>query len=80
MPEMDGLEATQRIRSRWPGEGRPYIVAVTANAMEGDRGPCIEAGMDDYLTKPINLKELGNALARCARRGECTHGDFGSSG
>ncbi|MFF3543164.1 response regulator [Streptomyces platensis] len=80
MPEMDGLEATQRIRSRWPGEGRPYIVAVTANAMEGDRGPCIEAGMDDYLTKPINLKELGNALARCARRGEHTHGDFGSSG
>ncbi|WP_432146573.1 response regulator [Streptomyces sp. bgisy084] len=80
MPEMDGLEATQRIRSRWPGEGRPYIVAVTANAMEGDRGPCIEAGMDDYLTKPINLKELGKALARSARRGERPHGGLGSSG
>ncbi|MGA5560919.1 response regulator [Streptomyces platensis] len=79
MPEMDGLEATQRIRLRWPGEGRPYIVAVTANAMEGDREPCIEAGMDDYLTKPINLKELGKALARCVRRGERPRGDFDSS-
>ncbi|WP_432092424.1 response regulator [Streptomyces sp. bgisy100] len=80
MPEMDGLEATQRIRSRWPGEGSPYIVAVTANAMEGARDPCIEAGMDDYLTKPIDLEELGKALTRCARRGERAHGDFDSSG
>jgi signal transduction histidine kinase/CheY-like chemotaxis protein/HPt (histidine-containing phosphotransfer) domain-containing protein/uncharacterized protein YigA (DUF484 family) len=68
MPEMDGLEATRRIVSRWP-EDRPRIVAMTADAMQGDREKCIEAGMDDYLTKPIRTAELVVAIERTSRRG-----------
>ena len=68
MPEMDGLEATRRITARWPPEARPRIVAMTANAMQGDREMCLAAGMDDYLTKPIRVEPLvealNNALAR----------------
>jgi len=61
MPEMDGLEATRRIRARWP-DGTPRIVAMTANAMEGDREMCLAAGMDDYLSKPIRPDALTQAL------------------
>jgi PAS domain S-box-containing protein len=68
MPEMDGLEATRRIHQRWPEEQRPHIVAVTANAMQGERELCIQAGMDDYITKPIHIEELVGALTRGARR------------
>ena len=50
MPEMDGLEASRRIVARWPDGGRPRIVAMTANAMQGDREECLAAGMDDYVT------------------------------
>ena len=57
MPEMDGLEATRRIRARWP-DGDRRIVAMTANAMEGDREMCLAAGMDDYLSKPIRPEAL----------------------
>ncbi len=69
MPEMDGLEATRRICARWSvGERqgpRPRIIAMTANAMQGDRELCLEAGMDDYLSKPIRVDELVAALGRC---------------
>jgi CheY-like chemotaxis protein len=65
MPEMDGLEATRRIREGSPGASRPRIVAVTANAMQGDREMCLAAGVDDYISKPIRLAELTRALARC---------------
>ncbi|MDQ4107901.1 MAG: PAS domain S-box protein, partial [Actinomycetota bacterium] len=68
MPEMDGLEATRRIHQRWPGEQRPHIVAVTANAMQGERELCIQAGMDDYIPKPIHMEDLVGALTRGARR------------
>ena len=61
MPELDGLEATRRIRERWPDRG-VRIVAMTANAMEGDRETSIAAGMDDYLSKPIRPDELAAAL------------------
>jgi CheY-like chemotaxis protein len=63
MPELDGLEATRRIRSSWPD--RPlHIVAMTANAMAGDRDACLAAGMNDYISKPIDPGALAEALAR----------------
>jgi CheY-like chemotaxis protein len=63
MPELDGLEATRRIRARWPE--RPLrIVAMTANAMAGDREACLAAGMNDYIAKPIRPAELAAALER----------------
>ena len=69
MPEMDGLEASRRIVARFqPGE-RPHIVAMTANAMQGDREECLAAGMDDYVTKPIRVDALVEALTRCTVRG-----------
>jgi len=62
MPDMDGLEATRQICSRWSSDERPRIVAMTANAMQGDRDLCLAAGMDDYLTKPIRVERLVEAL------------------
>jgi CheY-like chemotaxis protein len=61
MPEMDGLEATRRVRAQWPDRSL-RIVAMTANAMEGDREMCLAAGMDDYLSKPIRPDALAQAL------------------
>jgi CheY-like chemotaxis protein len=58
MPEMDGLAATQAIRSRISCPQRPIILAMTAHAMQGDRERCIEAGMDDYISKPVRPQEL----------------------
>ena len=60
MPEMDGLDAARRIREKWP-EG-PKIIAITAYAMQGDREKCIASGMNDYITKPVNLEELRSVL------------------
>jgi len=68
MPEMDGLDAAREICARWPGE-RPRIVAMTANAMQGDRDMCLAAGMDDYLTKPIRVERLVEALNHVPARG-----------
>ena len=68
MPEMDGLEAARQIRARWPDGGRPRIVALTANAMPEDREMTVEAGMDDYLAKPIRPAELADALRRTPAR------------
>jgi CheY-like chemotaxis protein len=62
MPEMDGLEATRALTRRLPPDRRPRIVAMTANAMEGDREMCIAAGMDDYVSKPIRPDKLAEAL------------------
>ncbi len=64
MPEMDGLETTRHIHQRWPGEQHPYVIAMTANAMEGDREMCLAAGMDDYISKPIRVEALIQALER----------------
>ncbi len=68
MPEMDGLEATRRIIATWDAGARPRIVAMTANAMEGDRDMCLAAGMDDYVTKPIRVDRLVEALLRTPAR------------
>ncbi|MCT7955780.1 response regulator [Laspinema palackyanum] len=66
MPEMDGLEATRLICKKYAERlhlNRPRIIAMTANAMQGDREICLAAGMDDYITKPIRLEELIKALS-----------------
>ncbi len=62
MPEVDGLEASRRITAKYTPDKRPRIVAMTANAMQGDREECLAAGMDDYVTKPIRVDALVQAL------------------
>ncbi|MBI2305809.1 MAG: response regulator [Rhodocyclales bacterium] len=66
MPVMGGLEVTRRVREQEHGDGRhQVIVAMTANAMRGDRDHCLEAGMDGYISKPIRQDEMFAELARC---------------
>jgi PAS domain S-box-containing protein len=64
MPEMDGLEASREVRRRLPAARQPKIIALTANAMQGDRERCMEAGMDDYISKPVKLPEIEAAIRR----------------
>jgi CheY-like chemotaxis protein len=64
MPEMDGLEATRRLRATPPESGRPWIIALTAGVMQNDREGCLDAGMDDFISKPLKLAELASALAQ----------------
>ena len=64
MPEMNGLDATRSIISIW-GSNRPWITALTAGAMKENRDECMAAGVDDFLTKPINIPDLEIALKRC---------------
>lgn len=63
MPEMDGFEATRRVRDEAKDDNLPYIVAVTANAMDGDRDTCRAAGMHDYLSKPVSMDEMRRVIA-----------------
>jgi CheY-like chemotaxis protein/HPt (histidine-containing phosphotransfer) domain-containing protein len=70
MPEMDGLETSRQVCARRPAGQRPWIIAMTAEALHGDREQCLAAGMDDYLVKPVTLDKLGEALARCRPPGE----------
>lgn len=62
MPVMDGLEATRRIRQELPEPRQPRIIAMTANAMQGDREMCLASGMNDYVSKPIRIEALTNTL------------------
>jgi CheY-like chemotaxis protein len=74
MPEMDGLEATRAIRSREERSGNHVrIIAMTANAMQGDRERCLDAGMDDYIAKPIRAREFYSVIESWA-----THGGDGA--
>ncbi|MDP1580228.1 MAG: response regulator, partial [Candidatus Didemnitutus sp.] len=67
MPEMDGLTATQEIRRLIPRQQQPRIIALTANAVQGDRERCITAGMDDYVTKPVKLEQLHAVIEKYFR-------------
>ncbi len=66
MPKLNGLETAARLCSTLPPSRRPWIIAMTANAMEGDREECLTAGMDDYIAKPIGAKPLAAALTRAS--------------
>jgi CheY-like chemotaxis protein len=67
MPVLDGLEASRKLCELYPDEKqRPWMIAMTANAMQGDREECLAAGMDDYLSKPIRAVGVGEALRRAA--------------
>ncbi|RFP10976.1 response regulator [Duganella sp. BJB488] len=68
MPEMDGFELTRRLRQRFKGSNSPYIIAMTANALPGDRERCLDAGMDEYIAKPIELHVLNSALVAAIAR------------
>jgi CheY-like chemotaxis protein len=67
MPGMDGLEATRSICNRMSPSERPFIVAMTANAMNEDRDLCLSAGMDDYLSKPIRPENVKAAIEHATR-------------
>ncbi len=64
MPEMDGFEATRQIRARLPADRQPKIIALTANAMQGDRELCVAAGMDDHISKPVKMHEIAAAIRK----------------
>ena len=64
MPEMDGVTATRHIRAEWKADEQPYIIALTANAIQSDRDKYLAAGMDDYVSKPVRVEELTAALER----------------
>ena len=77
LPEMDGFEATAKVRQIEKEKGLPGrtgvrlpIIALTANAIQGDRERCLEAGMDDYVTKPINADTLRKTIQRCLAKNE----------
>jgi len=64
MPEMDGFEASRKIREIFPKSRQPVIVALTANALQGDREACMAAGMDDYVTKPVKINEIAEIIRK----------------
>jgi signal transduction histidine kinase/HPt (histidine-containing phosphotransfer) domain-containing protein/BarA-like signal transduction histidine kinase len=64
MPEMDGLETARQICQKWSADKRPRIIAMTGNALVGDREKCLQAGMDDYISKPVRIEELQSAIER----------------
>ena len=68
MPGIDGLEATRRLRAELDAERQPVVIAMTANALAGDSERCLEAGMNDYIAKPVTRAALGSALARAFER------------
>jgi CheY-like chemotaxis protein len=71
MPVMDGYEATRRIRNGLEGRPQPYIIAMTAHSMRGDEERCLAAGMDGYVSKPIEIEKLVEALETAAKESRC---------
>lgn len=81
MPEMDGLEATSCIRKQYSPQSQPWIIAMTAHAMLGDRQECLSAGMNDYISKPIRLEAIVLALNKYRQvRGTRRQGGKGGQG
>jgi signal transduction histidine kinase/ActR/RegA family two-component response regulator len=78
MPDIDGYEATRELRRREDGSRHTPVIAMTAHAMTGDRERCLEAGMDDYITKPVRSQILGEVLSRWIDRGEAAQAPAGS--
>ncbi|HSW30637.1 MAG TPA: response regulator [Longimicrobiales bacterium] len=73
MPEMDGVEAARRLRAQGAatdGQRRPWIIALTASSAEADRELCLDAGMDDFVSKPVSFNHLAEAMARARSRGD----------
>lgn len=68
MPDMDGLEATRQLRDSLPDDQQPWIIAMTAYAMTQDRDMCLEAGMNDYISKPVQIEELSDKLKHIAEQ------------
>jgi CheY-like chemotaxis protein len=64
MPEMDGFKTARAIRKLLPSGDQPKIIAITAYALKGDREKCLDAGMDDYISKPVRLNDLSKMLAK----------------
>jgi CheY-like chemotaxis protein/HPt (histidine-containing phosphotransfer) domain-containing protein len=64
MPEMDGIEATRYIAQNWKSDERPFIIAMTANVMQGDKEKCLNAGMDDYLSKPVIIDDVQKIIEK----------------
>ena len=68
MPDLDGFEATRQVRQRTHGSNSVPIIAMTANAMQGDREACLAVGMNDFISKPMRVEDLGPMLDRVAAR------------
>jgi CheY-like chemotaxis protein len=70
LPEMDGLVATRRLRrgARGARDSNSPVIALTANAMDGDKDACLAAGMNDFLAKPVTIAALRTAIERCQER------------
>ncbi len=68
MPEMDGIETTKQIIEKYKQSDRPKIIAMTANAMQGDKEICLEAGMDDYISKPIRIEEVHDVISKWSEK------------
>ncbi len=68
MPELDGIETTKAIYQEWGERNRPYIIALTANAMQSDRDECLSVGMDDYISKPVKVEAIVEAIQILQRK------------